>query len=77
MFAEPQPAFPARLAPRRSSFTSFAYVASSKSFALNLFADPHPLNPVASIFYKTMGGGGARGSSTFGCSDLRTFQPVS
>jgi len=38
-----------------------------KSFPLNPFADPHPLNPVASIFYKNIGGGG----------HLRSFQPVS
>src|SRR6267378_1305726 len=29
-----------------------------KSFPLNLFADPHPLNRVASIFYKNVGGRG-------------------
>src|SRR5882762_3649348 len=29
-----------------------------KSFPLNSFADPHPLNPVASIFYKNIGGRG-------------------
>src|SRR6266699_6113787 len=29
-----------------------------KSFPLMIFADPHPLNPVASIFYKNIGGGG-------------------
>src|SRR5712692_7930654 len=28
-------------------------------FPLNSFADPHPLNPVASILYENMGGGGA------------------
>src|SRR5260370_3078865 len=28
------------------------------SFPLNPFADPHPLTPVASIFYKNIGGGG-------------------
>jgi hypothetical protein len=28
------------------------------SFPLNLFADPHPLNPVVSIFYKNIGGRG-------------------
>ena len=32
------------------------------SFALTLLADPHPLAPVASIFYKNIGG---RGASTF------------
>jgi len=31
----------------------------SKSFPLNPFADPHPLNRVASIFYKNIGGEGA------------------
>src|SRR5882762_4123560 len=31
---------------------------SPKSFPLNLFADPHPLNRVASIFYKNVGGRG-------------------
>src|SRR5260370_41769298 len=30
---------------------------SAKSFALNLFADPHPLNPYGSIFYKNGGRG--------------------
>src|SRR5260370_15467186 len=29
---------------------------SAKSFCLNLFADPHPLNPVPSILYKNIGG---------------------
>src|SRR5882762_7549967 len=28
----------------------------SKSFPLNIFADHHPLNPVASILYKNIGG---------------------
>jgi len=28
------------------------------SFPHNLLADPHPLNPVVSIFYKNSGGGG-------------------
>src|ERR1700687_4213954 len=28
---------------------------SRNSHGINLFADPHPLNPVASIFYKKMG----------------------
>src|SRR6266436_7526497 len=30
-----------------------------KSFPLNSFADPHPLTPVASIFYKNIGWQGA------------------
>src|SRR5712691_605107 len=33
------------------------------SFGLNLFADPHPLNPVASIFYKNHRGQGATSSN--------------
>src|SRR5712692_3651333 len=32
---------------------------SSKPLHFNLFADPHPLTPVASIFYKNRRGGGA------------------
>src|SRR6266478_9049529 len=31
---------------------------SSKSLPHNLFADPHPLNPVTSIPYKNLGGQG-------------------
>ena len=31
---------------------------SSNSFPLTLLADPHPLNPVVSIFYKNIGGRG-------------------
>ena len=31
---------------------------SPKSLPHNLFADPHPLNPIASIFYKKGGGRG-------------------
>jgi len=31
---------------------------SPKSHGINPFADPHPLNPVASIFYKNIGGRG-------------------
>jgi hypothetical protein len=33
------------------------YSLSPNSLSLNFFADPHPLNPFASIFYKNMGGG--------------------
>ncbi len=40
-----------------------------KSFPLNLFADPHPLNPIASILYKNRGG---RGPST-----LQSPSPIS
>ena len=38
------------------SFTSFASLTSSKSFSVNPLSDPHPLNRVASIFYKNTGG---------------------
>ena len=40
------------------SFTSYASLTSSKSFPVNFFADPHPLNQVPSIFYKNTGGQG-------------------
>src|SRR6266852_1906972 len=40
-----------------------------KSFPLNLFADPNPLNPIASILYKNRGG---RGPST-----LQSPSPIS
>jgi hypothetical protein len=39
---------------RSNLLTSF----TPKSLPLNLFADPHPLNPYATIFYKKGGGGG-------------------
>jgi hypothetical protein len=41
---------------RRASGHSFP--SSTNSLPLNLFADPHPLTPVASIFYKKGGGQG-------------------
>jgi hypothetical protein len=37
---------------------------SLKSLPHNLFADPHPVTPIASIFYKKSGG--RRGTSKFG-----------
>jgi hypothetical protein len=37
---------------------TFSSLITSKSFPLNLFADPHPLTPVASIFYENIGGRG-------------------
>ncbi len=55
VFAEmdPRPVFP---------FSNLSAVPPAhylpKSFPLMIFADPHPLNPVASIFYKNIGGGG-------------------
>src|SRR6266851_8810584 len=41
-----------------------------KSFPLNLFADPHPLTPVASIFYKNIAG---RGASTLQSPSLVSY----
>ena len=38
------------------SFTSYASLTSSKSLPVNPFADPHPLNPVPSIFYRNLAG---------------------
>src|SRR5712692_6268079 len=42
------------------------------SFPLNLFADPHPLNPVVSYLYKTSGGGAFLVLQTFNLQ-LSTF----
>ncbi len=47
---------------------SFTSLTTCNSFTLNLFADPHPLTLVASIFYKN----GGRGPSTFQSSS-RTY----
>ncbi len=48
-----------------------------KSFPLNSFADPHPVNPVASILYENTGEGGAVSFdvrlSTFNC---QRFYPL-
>jgi len=54
---------------RSHVLTSFA----PNSFPLNLFADPHPLTPVPSIFYENSGGAG--GTSTFR-SQAVTFSPT-
>src|SRR6266849_4724596 len=43
-----------------------------KSFRLNLFADPHPVNPVVSYRYKTRGGGASLVLQTFNLQ-LSTF----
>src|SRR6267142_3784960 len=40
----------------------------SNSFALSLFANPHPLTLFMSYFYKIIGG---RGPASFACSALR------
>src|ERR1700687_2804015 len=36
---------------------SLLYPLSSNSFPHNVLSDPHPLSPVVSIFYETIGGG--------------------
>ena len=51
-------------------FPSYASLTSSKSFPVNLFADPHALNPVPSIFYKNIGGQGATFLQRSNTSDL-------
>ena len=52
---------------RRALYSSFSFspkpnldrpACARNSFPLNLFADPYPLNPVVSIFYKKAGGRG-------------------
>ncbi len=42
-----------------SGRSNVSTIFTPNSFALNLFADPHPLNPVTSIFYKNIRGQGA------------------
>jgi hypothetical protein len=42
-----------------SGRSSLSTTSTPKSFPLNSFADPHPLNPVHSILYKNIGGQGA------------------
>src|ERR1700687_3051852 len=42
---------------QRSNLQTFQ-LPPTNSFPHNLLSDPHPLNPVVSIFYKTVGGGG-------------------
>src|SRR5713226_10254173 len=49
--------------PRRSpdsflGLTPIPFPLSPNSHGINILADPHPLTPIASIFYKNMGGGG-------------------
>src|SRR5260370_23101578 len=54
--------------------TPLSYPRSPKSFPLNSFADPHPLNLYATIFCKNGGGGGgALDVPAFQLSDVRTF----
>ena len=44
---------------------TFRRANAPKSLPLNLFADPHPLTPVSSIFYKNIGGKGVPPTSEF------------
>src|SRR5258708_949338 len=46
-----------------------------KSLRLNLFADPHPLNSIASIFYKNSGGQGVP-RSAIPCPHLASISPL-
>src|SRR5712664_345322 len=63
VFAKHHPATLSRTVARRSthrtSSTSSAGLRSSNSFTLTSLSDPHPLNPVVSMFYKNIGGWGA------------------
>src|SRR5712671_6267291 len=45
--------------PRSNELCRFPFTSltTCNSFTLNSFADPHPLNPNASILYKNIGGG--------------------
>ncbi len=75
VIAKLQHVFPSRLARRQSarlsSLTPFASLTPSNSFPLTLLADPHRLNPAASIFYKNIVG---QGASSFQSSS-RIFCP--
>jgi len=46
------------------------FQSSPNSLRLNVFADPHPLNPAVSIFYENVGG---RGPSLIGPSTVVTL----
>jgi len=50
---------------------------SRKSLPHNLFADPHPLNPYATIFYKNSGGAGPAMLSTFNVPTCKCFNASS
>ena len=53
---------------RAKSGLAIRYVRNS--FALYLFADPHPLNPIVSILYKKVGGPLRRSDSTLALTPL-------
>ena len=50
---------------------------SPKSLPHNLFADSHPLNPYATIFYKNSGGAGPAMLSTFNVPTCKRFNASS
>jgi hypothetical protein len=56
VFASLHPRLDPPIAPHRATPISLAAPRSAKSLPLNPFADPHPLTPIASIFYKNIGG---------------------
>src|SRR6266852_1177352 len=56
----------------RSTLRRRSLLSSPKSLPLNSFADPHPLTPVFSIFYKKHGG---RGTKPLRPSDVRSLHP--
>src|SRR5260370_21370607 len=68
VFAKPHPALVSRITAHptlhRASSPSFAGMRPSNSFALTLLSDPHPLTPIASIFYKNIGEEGASTSQS-------------
>jgi hypothetical protein len=73
--SHPRPHSPV-LSPQRSDLKTFRraddpYLA--KSFPVNIFADPHPLNLYATVFYKKGGGRGLPDVPTFGRSDIQTL----
>ena len=56
VFASLHPRLDPHAAPSRPNPISLAPLSSAKSLPFSLFADPHPLSPIASIFYKNIGG---------------------
>jgi len=61
--------------PQRSDLQTFRRAddpCPAKPFSVNLFADPHPLNPYAAIFYKKGGGRGLSHLPTLRRSNVQT-----
>jgi hypothetical protein len=73
-----RPLFPAKPLRSRRLCVRFFPRLSPNSFPANLFADPHPLTPIASIFYRNLGGEGAATlQSPFPISNLLPHIPLS